>query len=87
MLKDLFIKRQYATVKPSVIKKSIEQAEEKPNIPSGMWNKCDKCNEMIYVEDLENAKFVCAFCGHHFRINAKERVRIFFDKFSRKIFT
>jgi len=39
MLKDLFIKRQYATVKPSVIKKSVE--EEKPNIPSGMWTKCD----------------------------------------------
>ncbi|OOM81546.1 acetyl-coenzyme A carboxylase carboxyl transferase subunit beta [Clostridium puniceum] len=78
MLKDLFIKRQYATVKPSTIKKSAE--EEKPNIPSGMWTKCEKCNEMIYAEDLENSKYVCSSCGHHFRINAKERVRILFDK-------
>ncbi|OOM13599.1 acetyl-CoA carboxylase, carboxyltransferase subunit beta [Clostridium saccharobutylicum] len=78
MLKDLFIKRQYATVKPSALKKSIP--EEKPNIPSGMWTKCDNCNGMIYYEDLENSKYVCTNCGHHFRLNAKERIRIFFDK-------
>ena len=78
MLKDLFIKRQYATVKPGAIKKSVE--EEKPNIPSGMWTKCENCNEMIYAEDLENSKYVCPTCGQHFRINAKERVRIFLDK-------
>ncbi len=78
MLKDLFIKRQYATVKPSVIKNNTE--EEKPNIPSGMWKKCDKCNAMIYTEDLENSKYVCTTCGHHFRINAKQRVRMFFDR-------
>jgi acetyl-CoA carboxylase carboxyl transferase subunit beta len=78
MLRDLFVKRQYATVKPSTLKKSVY--EEKPNIPSGMWNKCDKCNAMIYVEDLENSKYVCTTCGHHFRVNAKERISIFFDK-------
>lgn len=78
MLKDLFIKRQYATVKPSALKKSVP--EEKPNIPSGMWTKCDNCNGMIYYEDLENSKYVCTNCGHHFRLNAKERIRIFFDK-------
>lgn len=78
MLKDLFIKKQYATVKPSVLKKST--IEEKPNIPSGMWEKCDKCNSLIYTEDLETSKYVCTNCGHHFRINAKKRIDIFFDK-------
>ncbi|WP_026889063.1 acetyl-CoA carboxylase, carboxyltransferase subunit beta [Clostridium beijerinckii] len=78
MLKDLFVKRQYATVKSSTLKKSVP--EEKPNIPSGMWEKCDKCNSMIYAEDLENSKFVCSTCGHHFRLNAKERIKVFFDK-------
>lgn len=78
MLKDLFVKRQYATVKSSTLKKSV--SEEKPNIPSGMWEKCDKCNSMIYAEDLENSKFVCSTCGHHFRLNAKERIKVFFDK-------
>jgi acetyl-CoA carboxylase carboxyl transferase subunit beta len=78
-LKDLFIKKQqYATIKPSVVRSSVQQ--EKPTIPSGMWEKCDKCNSMIYTEDLENSKYVCTTCGHHFRINAKQRVRMFFDR-------
>lgn len=78
-LKDLFIKKQqYATIKPSVVRSNT--AEEKPNIPSGMWEKCDKCNSMIYAEDLENSKFVCTNCGHHFRVNAKQRIKMFIDK-------
>lgn len=78
MLKDLFIKRQYATVKTSVLRK--DDIEEKPNIPSGMWTKCEKCNGIIYYEDLENSKYVCTSCGHHFRINAKKRIGMIFDK-------
>ena len=78
MLKDLFIKRQYATVKPAALKKT--ESEEKPNIPSGMWTKCEKCNGIIYYEDLENSKYVCTSCGHHFRINAKQRIKMTFDK-------
>lgn len=78
MLKDLFTKRQYATVNPSVLKRSMQ--EEKPNIPSGMWTKCENCHGIIYSEDLENSKYVCTTCGHHFRLRAKERVEIFFDK-------
>lgn len=78
MLKDLFVKKQYATVNPSVLKRNIP--EEKPNIPSGMWSKCDNCHEIIYSEDLINSKFVCKNCGHHFRITAKDRINMFFDK-------
>lgn len=78
MLKDLFIKRQYATVKPAALKKT--ESEEKPNIPSGMWTKCEKCNGIIYYEDLENSKYVCTSCGHHFRINAKQRIKMIFDQ-------
>lgn len=78
MLKELFIKRQYATLKRSVLRKT--DVDEKPNIPSGMWTKCKKCNEIIYYEDLENSKYVCISCGHHFRINAKQRIKMIFDK-------
>lgn len=79
-LKDLFIKKQqYATIKPSTLRNNVSE-EKQPVIPSGMWQKCDKCNGMIYAEDLENSKYVCTTCGYHFRINAKERVKIFLDK-------
>lgn len=78
MLKDLFIKKKkYATVNPSVLKRSIPQ--DKPNIPSGMWSKCENCHGIIYSEDLMNSKYVCTTCGHHFRLRAKERIEIFFD--------
>ncbi|SFD39835.1 acetyl-CoA carboxylase, carboxyltransferase subunit beta [Clostridium uliginosum] len=81
MLKDLFRKNQYATVNPSVLKRSMpgNTTQEKPNIPSGMWTKCNECNSMIYYEDLQNNKQVCTKCGYHFRITPKERVKQFFD--------
>lgn len=79
MLKDLFSKRQYATLSASTLKRAASE-EEKPNVPNGMWVKCDKCNNMIYRDDLENNKFVCTSCGHHFRLTAKERIRMFIDK-------
>lgn len=82
MLKDLFKKKKYATVNPSVLKRSM--TEEKPNIPSGMWTKCENCHGIIYSEDLKNSKYVCTTCGHHFRLRAKERVDIFFDEDSFK---
>lgn len=80
MLKDLFVKRQYATVRSSILKKNIEPVEEKPNIPSGMWTKCVKCGQLIYQDDLESYNHVCPNCNHHFRLNAKQRIRMFFDK-------
>ncbi len=78
MLKDLFNKRQYATLSQAALKKAA--TDEKPNVPNGMWVKCDECNTMIYRDDLENNKFVCGSCGHHFRLTAKERIRMFVDK-------
>ena len=82
MLKDLFSKKQkYATVK----KINIEE-NEKPNIPSGMWTKCDSCHSIVYHEDLVNNKYVCTNCNHHFRLRANERIEIFFDKNSFKEF-
>ena len=82
MLKDLFSKKQkYAT-----IKKINTEENEKPNIPSGMWTKCDSCHSIVYHEDLVNNKYVCTNCNHHFRLRANERIEIFFDKNSFKEF-
>ena len=40
MLKDLFRKKNnYATIRKINIDSHV-----KPNIPSGMWTKCDKCH-------------------------------------------
>lgn len=84
MLKDLFKKGPtYGTVKNKDIPK-----EEKPNIPSGMWAKCDKCGNIIYNEDLISNSYVCSSCNNHLRINAWKRIELFFDKGTfREMFT
>lgn len=75
MFNGLFKKKSYGTVK-SV---NIENKEEKPNIPSGMWVKCSKCGSIIYNEDLANNYYVCSNCNNHLRINASTRINLTFD--------
>ncbi len=75
MLKDLFKKSQYATVK-----NISRDSEDKPNIPSGLWAKCDKCGSIIYKEDLISNYYVCTSCKNHLRIKASTRIELFFDK-------
>lgn len=76
MFNGLFKKTNYGTVKP-IPQSSLE---EKPNIPSGMWLKCNKCGSIIYNEDLASNCYVCSSCGNHLRINANTRISIIFDK-------
>ena len=35
------------------------KSEEEPNIPEGLWRKCNKCGQPIYVEDVRNNLYVC----------------------------
>jgi acetyl-CoA carboxylase carboxyl transferase subunit beta len=79
MFNDLFKKNKYGTVKN--IK---ETQEEKPNIPSGMWVKCEKCGGIIYNEDLVSNCHVCPSCNNHLRITAETRINLFFDQGSFK---
>ena len=39
------------------------KSEEEPNIPEGLWRKCNKCGQPIYVEDVRNNLYVCPKCG------------------------
>ena len=39
-----------------------------------LWSKCPKCGEVLYRRDLAANAFVCTKCGHHFRMNAYDRV-------------
>lgn len=77
MLEDLFNKKkQYGTV----VNKTNEKLDDKPNIPSGMWIKCDKCGGILYKEDLEGNKYVCTKCNFHIRIKADVRMKLFLDE-------
>jgi len=45
-----------------------------------LWLKCPSCETQIYKKDLEANLMVCPHCGHHFRLDAKQRVALLADK-------
>ena len=48
-------------------------------VPEGLWVKCPECSQILYKKDLVASLNVCPKCGHHFRVNATERLRMLFD--------
>lgn len=71
----IFKKNNYIELK---MKKNTD--ENAPNIPNGMWRKCNKCGNIIYNNDLAENKYVCTKCDHHFRISARDRIKIIADE-------
>ena len=63
-------------------KKRIEAVppEERVVKTENVFVKCDGCEEHLYKRELEEALQVCRHCGYHFRIGARERLRILFDE-------
>ncbi|XEC96463.1 acetyl-CoA carboxylase, carboxyltransferase subunit beta [Paenibacillus tarimensis] len=79
MFKDLFHKKKYATI-PS----PSERTKPKRDIPEGLANKCPKCGTILFSKELEKSLKVCSSCGHHFRLNAWERIQMVIDEGSFK---
>lgn len=50
-----------------------------PEVPETMWVKCPKCKALILTADLEANNKVCAKCGHHMRLSARERIALLTD--------
>jgi acetyl-CoA carboxylase carboxyl transferase subunit beta len=55
-------------------------SDQASRVPEGLWVKCSGCKEIIYRKDLVASLNVCPKCSHHFRINARERLRLLFDE-------
>lgn len=51
----------------------------KHDIPQDLWEKCEKCEQMIFHRELENNLRVCPHCDHHMRIGADTRLKLLFD--------
>jgi len=74
MLKDLFRKPKYVTVKPD------KPAPARRDIPEGLWVKCSDCGEIVYTKELEKNLKVCLKCQFHFRLGARERIALVVDE-------
>ena len=51
-----------------------------PTIPEEMCITCPSCKSTLFVSDLSENYNICEKCGHHFRINARQRISLIFDE-------
>jgi acetyl-CoA carboxylase carboxyl transferase subunit beta len=61
-------------------KEKREPAAEKRSIPSGLWEKCDECGEILEAHKVAAGMRVCPKCGHHFSLSTEQRMRLLTDE-------
>ncbi len=70
----------FAFVKPKNELESVPDSKQNvPFVPEEMWVKCPKCNTLLLTTDMEENLNVCTKCGHHFRMNYKQRLEMLAD--------
>jgi acetyl-CoA carboxylase carboxyl transferase subunit beta len=63
-------------------KKAIDQAtppEERRVRTEGLWIKCESCRAIVFRKDLEENWMVCPKCQFHFKMGAKQRLKLLLD--------
>ena len=63
-----------------IFSKSPSSSTRKANVPEGVWTKCTSCEQVLYSEELKRNLYVCPKCGHHMRIDARERLLALLDE-------
>jgi len=58
-----WLKRERAGIK--------SRPERKPEVPEGLWTKCEGCGEALFQTVLEESLWTCPKCDHHFRVPAR----------------
>lgn len=51
----------------------------RPDLPDGVWVKCEGCKRIVYAGDLERTAGVCQHCGFHQPLTAEERIESLVD--------
>ncbi len=59
------------------IRSIVEQQKE---MPDNLWQKCPKCEGMLFNRDLEANLNVCYHCGNHLKIAVMKRLELLFDE-------
>jgi len=55
------------------------RADKKGKFPEGLWVKCDGCKEIVYKKEIDKNLQVCPKCDYHFRISARDRLKLIAD--------
>lgn len=56
------------------------RTDKKGKIPEGLWVKCDNCREIVYKKEIDKNLSVCPKCNYHFRITARDRLKLLVDE-------
>jgi acetyl-CoA carboxylase carboxyl transferase subunit beta len=56
------------------------RTEKKGKTPEGLWIKCEGCREIVYRKEVEKNLKICPKCNYHFRISARERLKLLVDE-------
>jgi acetyl-CoA carboxylase carboxyl transferase subunit beta len=51
--------------------KSRPKPEERPDVPEGLWTKCEGCGEALFQTVLDENLWTCPRCNFHFRVPAR----------------
>ncbi len=66
---------------PSVSRTDTKRSNK---VPEGLWEKCVKCDAVLYKPELEKTLDVCPKCDHHMRVGARSRLNMFLDPQNRQ---
>ena len=66
---------------PNVVR---SEGKRSTKVPEGLWEKCVKCDAVLYKPELEKNLDVCPKCDHHKRMGARARLNVFLDEDNRK---
>jgi acetyl-CoA carboxylase carboxyl transferase subunit beta len=69
-----WLSKKFKRIKPKI--KNLFRVKIGPE--GKLWESC-KCGAIIYKQDLKENFFVCPKCSDHHRLDAAERLSIFFD--------
>jgi acetyl-CoA carboxylase carboxyl transferase subunit beta len=61
--------------KPAV---QLEDGEKRVKT-EGLWQKCEKCGQIVWRKALQDNFQVCPKCAHHGRLDARTRLAMLFD--------
>lgn len=60
--------------------KKGEPRTDRPDLPEGLWTKCDGCGEALFQTVLETNLWTCPHCDHHFRVPARQYAGYLLDE-------
>jgi acetyl-CoA carboxylase carboxyl transferase subunit beta len=66
---------------PSISRTDTKRSNK---VPEGLWEKCVKCEAVLYKPEMEKNLDVCPKCDHHMRVGARARLGMFLDPQNRQ---